>query len=81
MYFHYILKIVSTLQRSQLFCLYNFSRECPEECREAIYSLIYAAARVREVPELKDLRDLFARRYGESIYAYVNQEVSLICCV
>ncbi|CAH8357743.1 unnamed protein product [Eruca vesicaria subsp. sativa] len=75
-YFHYILKIVSTLQRSQIFCLYTVSRECPKECREAVYSLMYAAAWVRNVPaELKDLRDLFTRRYGESIDAFVNPEL------
>ncbi|XP_009144854.1 uncharacterized protein LOC103868512 [Brassica rapa] len=50
-------------------------RECPEECREAVYSLIYAAAWVRKVPELKDLRALFTRRYGDSIDAYINQEL------
>lgn len=52
-------------------------RECPEECREAVYSLIYAAAWVRKVPELKDLRALFTRRYGDPVD--VNQEVGLIC--
>ncbi|CAF2056842.1 unnamed protein product [Brassica oleracea var. botrytis] len=48
-------------------------RECPEECREAVYSLIYAAAWVRKVPELKDLRALFTRRYGDPVD--VNQEL------
>ncbi|VVB00459.1 unnamed protein product [Arabis nemorensis] len=50
-------------------------RECPEECRESVSSLIYAAAWVRYVPTLKDLRALFTRRYGNSIDSYVNQEV------
>ncbi|KAG2251319.1 hypothetical protein Bca52824_081455 [Brassica carinata] len=72
-YFHYILKIVFHSTKVTTFRLYNFFRECPEECREAVYSLIYAAAWVRKVPELKDLRALFTRRYGDPVD--VNQEL------
>uniref|UniRef100_M4F2A6 Regulator of Vps4 activity in the MVB pathway protein n=1 Tax=Brassica campestris TaxID=3711 RepID=M4F2A6_BRACM len=43
------------------------SSKCPDECREAISSLVYAAARVSEVPELCNLRSLFAERYGKSL--------------
>ncbi|KAL0878438.1 hypothetical protein Bca101_028144 [Brassica carinata] len=52
------------------------SSKCPEECREAISSLVYAAARVSEVPELRDLRSLFADRYGttNSLEQFVNPE-------
>ncbi|KAJ0231013.1 hypothetical protein HA466_0301770 [Hirschfeldia incana] len=51
------------------------SSKCPEECREAISSLVYAAARVSEVPELRDLRSLFADRYGtNSLVQFVNPE-------
>ena len=46
----------------ELFCgcissnlsLMNKQKECPEECREAVQSLIYAAARFSEFPELRD---------------------------
>ncbi|XP_010538026.1 PREDICTED: uncharacterized protein LOC104812521 isoform X2 [Tarenaya hassleriana] len=48
---------------------------CPEECREAVSSLIYAAARVSEVPELRDVRHLFADRYGTSLEHFVSQEL------
>ncbi|ESQ26997.1 hypothetical protein EUTSA_v10018725mg [Eutrema salsugineum] len=50
------------------------SSKCPDECREAISSLVYAAARVSEVPELRDLRSLFADRYGNSLEQFVNPE-------
>ncbi|CAL5186489.1 unnamed protein product [Lathyrus oleraceus] len=47
---------------------------CPEECREAIASLIVAAARFSDLPELRDLRQIFQERYGNSLECYVNQE-------
>ncbi|XP_010473010.1 PREDICTED: uncharacterized protein LOC104752541 [Camelina sativa] len=50
------------------------SNGCPDECREAISSLVYAAARVSEVPELRDLRSLFAERYGNTLEQFVNPE-------
>ncbi|KAL9312304.1 putative vacuolar protein sorting-associated protein Ist1 [Arabidopsis thaliana] len=50
------------------------SIRCPDECREAISSLVYAAARVSEVPELRDLRSLFAERYGNTLDQFVNPE-------
>ncbi|KFK42396.1 hypothetical protein AALP_AA2G250400 [Arabis alpina] len=50
------------------------SSRCPDECREAISSIVYAAARVSEVPELRDLRSLFADRYGNSLEQFVNPE-------
>ncbi|XWS19009.1 hypothetical protein CRYUN_Cryun32bG0093800 [Craigia yunnanensis] len=48
--------------------------ECPEECREAIPSLIYAAARFADLPELRDLRTIFTERYGNSLDSFLNQE-------
>ncbi|XP_027358556.1 uncharacterized protein LOC113867432 [Abrus precatorius] len=47
---------------------------CPEECREAISSLMFAAARFSDLPELRDLRQVFQERYGDSLECYVNQE-------
>ncbi|KAJ6700888.1 REGULATOR OF VPS4 ACTIVITY IN THE MVB PATHWAY PROTEIN [Salix koriyanagi] len=66
----------------ELFCgcissnlsLMNKQKECPEECREAVQSLIYAAARFSEFPELRDLRSAFIGRYGPSLEAFVNEE-------
>lgn len=50
-------------------------RQCPEDCREAVGSLIFAAARLSELPELRELRDLFQERYGSSLEYYVNQKL------
>ncbi|XP_043724804.1 uncharacterized protein LOC122671571 isoform X2 [Telopea speciosissima] len=60
-----ILKQISVMQKQ---------RECPEECREAIPSLMFAAARFADLPELRDLRQLFSERYGNSLESFVNQE-------
>lgn len=50
-------------------------RECPEECREIVASLMYAAARFSDLPELRDLRDIFQQKYGTCFEAFVNQKV------
>lgn len=47
---------------------------CPEECRVAVSSLMFAAARFSDLPELRDLRQIFQERYGSSIECFVNQE-------
>ncbi|XP_059303306.1 uncharacterized protein LOC132055476 [Lycium ferocissimum] len=49
-------------------------KDCPEECREAVASLIFAAARFADVPELRELRSVFTDRYGNSIECYVSKE-------
>lgn len=60
----FILKNLSIMQKQ---------RECPENCREAVGSLMFAAARFSDLPELRDLRDAFQDRYGNSIEHFVNQ--------
>ncbi|XP_043700342.1 uncharacterized protein LOC122651072 [Telopea speciosissima] len=60
-----ILKQISVMQKQ---------RECPEECREAVPSLIFAAARFADLPELRDLRQLFAEKYGNSLESFLNRE-------
>nr|XP_043617558.1 uncharacterized protein LOC122589335 [Erigeron canadensis] len=62
-----------------LFILSNLSamnkqRECPDECKEAISTLMFAAARFADLPELRELRGLFVDRYGNCLDPYVNQE-------
>ncbi|PSS01874.1 IST1-like protein [Actinidia chinensis var. chinensis] len=49
-------------------------RECPEECRVAVGSLMFAAARFSDLPELRELRDTFHERYGSSLEIFVNQK-------
>ncbi|CAN4085040.1 unnamed protein product [Withania somnifera] len=44
-------------------------------CREAVASLMFAAARFSDLPELRELRDLFQERYGNSLECFVNQKL------
>lgn len=60
----YILKQLSVMQKLG---------QCPEECRETVASLMFAAARFSDLPELRDLRDVFQDRYGNGLECYVNQ--------
>ncbi|XP_022893355.1 uncharacterized protein LOC111407889 [Olea europaea var. sylvestris] len=61
----YVVKQLSKMQKTG---------ECPEDCREAVSSLIFAAARFSDLPELRDLRDTFLERYGNSLECFVNQK-------
>ncbi|XP_058774144.1 uncharacterized protein LOC131648395 [Vicia villosa] len=47
---------------------------CPDECKEAIPSLMYAAARFSDLPELRELRTFFTEKYRNSLEPYVNKE-------
>ncbi|KAK4754302.1 hypothetical protein SAY87_002406 [Trapa incisa] len=49
-------------------------KECPEECREAVPSLMFAAARFADLPELRELRSLFSEKYGNSLENFANKE-------
>lgn len=40
-------------------------RDCPNDIKEAISSLIFASARCGDIPELFVIRILFGKRYGE----------------
>ncbi|KAJ8562504.1 hypothetical protein K7X08_011795 [Anisodus acutangulus] len=61
----YIVKQLSYMQKL---------RDCPEDCREAVASLMFAAARFSDLPELRELRDLFQERYGNALECLVNQK-------
>lgn len=39
-------------------------RECPADLKEGIASLIFAAPRCCEIPELMTVRNFFERKYG-----------------
>ncbi|CAN6932867.1 unnamed protein product [Brassica oleracea var. botrytis] len=77
------LRIISCYDIIERFCdcisenltLMLKKRECPEECKEAVSSLIHAAAWVPDVPELKDLRAVFTHRFGSFIHSSVNHEL------
>ncbi|XP_062227722.1 uncharacterized protein LOC133926003 [Phragmites australis] len=49
-------------------------RECPPETREAVSTLIFAAARFPDLPELCDLRHIFTERYGNYVEHFVSLE-------
>ncbi|XVF15992.1 hypothetical protein REPUB_Repub09cG0203800 [Reevesia pubescens] len=40
-------------------------RECPADLKEGIASLIFAAPRCAEIPELVAIRDIFEKKYGK----------------
>ncbi|GAV82136.1 Ist1 domain-containing protein [Cephalotus follicularis] len=50
-------------------------RQCPDNCKEAVSSLMFAAARFSDLPELRDLRHMFYERYGNSVELFVNQRL------
>ncbi|XP_074582201.1 uncharacterized protein LOC141838585 [Curcuma longa] len=50
------------------------TKDCPEEAMEAVSTLIFAAARFPDLPELRDLRSLFAERYGNCVESSVNPQ-------
>ncbi|XP_008812038.2 IST1-like protein [Phoenix dactylifera] len=40
-------------------------RDCPADLKESISSMIYAAPRCSEIPELSRIRDIFEKKYGK----------------
>ncbi|GBG83428.1 hypothetical protein CBR_g37141 [Chara braunii] len=49
------------------------SRECPPDLKEAISSLIFAAPRCPDLPELMQVRSLFASKYGKEFVAAASE--------
>ncbi|KAI0512346.1 hypothetical protein KFK09_012985 [Dendrobium nobile] len=49
-------------------------RDCPKETVEAVATLIFAAARFSDLPELADLRRGFTERYRTTVESYTNKE-------
>ncbi|KAM0943502.1 putative vacuolar protein sorting-associated protein Ist1 [Dioscorea sansibarensis] len=49
-------------------------RECPEDAKEAVSTLNFAAARFSDLPELCELRRAFLERFGSYIESFVNSE-------
>ncbi|TYI17189.1 hypothetical protein ES332_A07G006600v1 [Gossypium tomentosum] len=48
--------------------------DCPEDCREAVSSLMFAAARFSDLPELRELRHIFHERYENSLDVFANKQ-------
>ncbi|GAA0164399.1 hypothetical protein LIER_20050 [Lithospermum erythrorhizon] len=53
--------------------LLEHAKECPEELKEAISSLIYACSRCGEFPELHEIRAIFTSRFGKEFVARAAQ--------
>lgn len=49
-------------------------RTCPDELKEAISTLLYAASRFGEFPELQEIRGLVTSRYGKE---FVGRAIEL----
>ncbi|KAL5212837.1 hypothetical protein ABZP36_023684 [Zizania latifolia] len=64
-YCEYIVKQLNNIQKQS---------ECPQEAMEAVSTLIFAAARFPDLPELCDVRHMFTERYGSSIEPFVSSE-------
>ncbi|KAF8110919.1 hypothetical protein N665_0078s0106 [Sinapis alba] len=62
----FVYKQLSTMQKME---------ECPDDCREAVSSLMFAASGFSELPELRELRQMFHEKYGDSLGVFVNQEL------
>jgi vacuolar protein sorting-associated protein IST1 len=66
----------------ELFCEFVLARvpilesqkECPRELREAIASIIFAAPRCSEVPDLLQIKNLFGTKYGKE-FIMVSSEL------
>lgn len=48
-------------------------RECPTELREAIASIIFAAPRCSDVPDLMQMKNLFNAKYGKEFVETVSE--------
>ncbi|KAL0541268.1 hypothetical protein IC582_021310 [Cucumis melo] len=48
-------------------------RECPVELREAIASIIFAAPRCSDLPDLLQLKNLFAVKYGKEFVSAISE--------
>ncbi|KAJ6290606.1 hypothetical protein OIU78_026365 [Salix suchowensis] len=59
-YIHFLVDRVVQLQKN---------RECPDELKEAVSSLIFASSRCGEFPELQEIRGIFTSRFGKEFAA------------
>ncbi|XP_023538839.1 IST1 homolog isoform X2 [Cucurbita pepo subsp. pepo] len=65
----------------ELFCEFVLARvpiiesqkECPVELREAIASIIFAAPRCSDLPDLLQLKNLFAVKYGKEFVSAISE--------
>ncbi|XAR58035.1 hypothetical protein NMG60_11026375 [Bertholletia excelsa] len=48
-------------------------RECPADLKEGIASLIFAAPRCSDIPELSAIRDIFEKKYGKDFVSAATE--------
>ena len=48
-------------------------RECPPELREAVASIIFAAPRCSDLPDLLQVKNLFTAKYGKEFVSAVSE--------
>ncbi|XP_071707350.1 uncharacterized protein [Rutidosis leptorrhynchoides] len=70
-YCHLLLQMVHLIEQQ---------KECPDELKEAASSLLYAAPRCGEFPELQEIRAILTARYGKD-FAYGAIELRNNCGV
>ncbi|KAL8249727.1 hypothetical protein R6Q59_006595 [Mikania micrantha] len=70
-YCHLVLQMVNLIEKE---------KGCPDELKEAISSLLYAAPRCGEFPELQQVREILTSRYGKE-FAYGAIELRTNCGV
>ncbi|KAL8249732.1 hypothetical protein R6Q59_006600 [Mikania micrantha] len=70
-YCHLVLQMVNLIEKE---------KGCPDELKEAISSLLYAAPRCGEFPELQEIREILTSRYGKE-FAYGAIELRTDCGV
>ncbi|PKU67029.1 IST1-like protein [Dendrobium catenatum] len=66
-------KVMAANEVINLFCelivvrlpIIQKQRDCPADLKEAISSVIYAAPRCSDIPELSRIRDIFEKKYGK----------------
>lgn len=54
-------------------CFLHYNRECPTDLCEAIASIIFAAPRCSDVPDLLIIRNLFTTKYGKEFISAVAE--------
>ncbi|KAI3818310.1 hypothetical protein L1987_12114 [Smallanthus sonchifolius] len=70
-YCHLLIQMVNLIEKE---------KGCPDELKEAVSSLLYAAPRCGEFPELQEVREILTTRYGKE-FAHGAMELRSNCGV
>jgi hypothetical protein len=53
--------------------LVDAHRECPEELREVVSGLVYAATRCGDLPELQEVRRILTAKFGKEFISATSE--------